>query len=199
MPWASLPCGVRGLSGSGIKLVSTSLAGRLFTTEPPGKPLLSAFRELQQCGKRGQGSLPNTAHYLRQITSRWMWRAKKHGLTLSSLVTSEEHGVLVDKTHILAASSIIFVSLKWVLDSPFTSAVTLLPSLFHMAYMYRTFLCRAKNLWSQKDTPLEAAVQLQYENVLSLIFTCIRIQIKTEGRESAKYKIGKKYQERSRN
>lgn len=38
---------------------------------------------------------------------------------------------------------------------------------------------RAKNLLSQKDTPLEVAVQLQYENVLSLIFTCIRIQIKT--------------------
>ena len=128
-----------------------------------------------------------------------MRRAKKHGLTFSSLVTSEEHGVLVDKTHILAASSIIFVSLKWVLDSPFTSAVTLSPSLFHMAYMYRTFLCRAKNLWSQKDTPLEAVVQLRYKNVLSLIFICIRIQIKTEGRESANYKIGKKYQERSRN
>ena len=40
------------------------------------------------------------------------------GLLLSSLVTSEEHGVLVDNTHILTASSIIFVSLEWVLDSP---------------------------------------------------------------------------------
>ena len=91
------------------------------------------------------------------------------------------------------------MSLEWVLDSPFTSAVTLSPSLFHVAYMYRTFLRRAKKLLSQKDTPLEAAVQLQYENVLSLIFTYIRIQIKTEGRESANYKIGKKYEERSSN
>ena len=87
-----------------------------------------------------------------------MWRAEKHGLTLSSSVTSEERGVLVDETHIPAASSIIFVSLEWVLDSPFTSAVTLSPSLFHVAYMYRTFLRRAKNLLSQKDPPLEAAI-----------------------------------------
>ena len=95
------------------------------------------------------------------------------GLLLSSLVTSEEHGVLVDNTHILTASSIIFVSLEWVLDSPFTSAVTLSPSSFHMACMDRIFLCRAKNLLSQKDSLLEAAVQLRDENVLGLIFTYV--------------------------
>ena len=37
-PWASLLHSVWDLPGSGIESVSPALAGRLFTSEPPGKP-----------------------------------------------------------------------------------------------------------------------------------------------------------------
>ena len=36
--WAQLLWGVWNLPGSGIELVSPTLADRFFTTEPPGKP-----------------------------------------------------------------------------------------------------------------------------------------------------------------
>ena len=39
--WAYLLCGTWDLSRSGIDPVSPALAGRFFTTEPPGKPFLS--------------------------------------------------------------------------------------------------------------------------------------------------------------
>ena len=36
--WPLLLCGMWDLPGSGIKPVSPALAGRFFTTEPPGNP-----------------------------------------------------------------------------------------------------------------------------------------------------------------
>ena len=36
-----LLCGLWGLPGPGVELMSPALAGRFFTTEPPGKPALS--------------------------------------------------------------------------------------------------------------------------------------------------------------
>ena len=41
--WAQLRRHMRDLPRAGIKLVSSTLAGRFFTTEPPGKPLLCWF------------------------------------------------------------------------------------------------------------------------------------------------------------
>ena len=40
---AKLPHGIRDLPGPGIKPVSPALAGRFFTTEPPGKPTFCRF------------------------------------------------------------------------------------------------------------------------------------------------------------
>ena len=37
--WAQMLCSMWDLPRSGVKLVSPALAGRLFTSEPPGKPL----------------------------------------------------------------------------------------------------------------------------------------------------------------
>ena len=37
------------LPGPGIELVSLALAGRFFTTEPPGKPLLRRYQCLNSC------------------------------------------------------------------------------------------------------------------------------------------------------
>ena len=42
--WISLPHGMWDLSGSGIKFMSPALAGRFFTTEPPGKPSRIIFK-----------------------------------------------------------------------------------------------------------------------------------------------------------
>ena len=43
--WAWLVCGMWDLPGLGMELVSPALAGRLFTTEPPGKPSISLFAD----------------------------------------------------------------------------------------------------------------------------------------------------------
>ena len=42
--WAQLPCGVWDLPGSGIEPASSASAGAFFTTEPPGKPSVIAFK-----------------------------------------------------------------------------------------------------------------------------------------------------------
>ena len=44
--WAQLLCCMQGLPGPGIKLVSPALAGRFFTTEPPGKPAVEFLNGL---------------------------------------------------------------------------------------------------------------------------------------------------------
>ena len=47
---ASLLRGMWDLPGSGIEPVSPALAGRFFTTEPPGKPTLYPWMKLEQEG-----------------------------------------------------------------------------------------------------------------------------------------------------
>ena len=49
--WASLLCGMWDLPGPGIKPVSLALAGRFFTTEPPGEPVaaFSAIHFYEPC------------------------------------------------------------------------------------------------------------------------------------------------------
>ena len=42
---AWLPRGMWDLPGSGIEPISPTLAGRFFTTEPPGKPAPSPFKD----------------------------------------------------------------------------------------------------------------------------------------------------------
>ena len=57
-PWAQLLHSMWDLSRSGIKPVSPSLAGRCFTTEPPGEPMCFIFKDIsilfskQTCFKR---------------------------------------------------------------------------------------------------------------------------------------------------
>lgn len=79
----------------------------------------------------------------------------QHWLPLSSFVTSEELGILKDKTHVLLPSprDNICEQLKLDTEPPFTSALTLTPSLTHVANMYRTFPFGATDINSQKNGP----------------------------------------------
>ena len=47
--WAQLFHGMWDLPRSGIEPMSPALAGRFFTTEPPGKPLSTAFVKNTSC------------------------------------------------------------------------------------------------------------------------------------------------------
>ena len=78
--WSGLPFpSPGGFSDPGIKLVSPSLAGRFFTTEPPGKPLF--FRYHPPYSSPEQPSWPEAMTSL--ISSRCYPNGARGGISLS--------------------------------------------------------------------------------------------------------------------
>ena len=59
--WAQLLLSMSNLPGSGIEPMSPALAGRFFTTGPPGKPYIQFFKEPPYCSPSEKAMAPHSS------------------------------------------------------------------------------------------------------------------------------------------
>lgn len=118
-------------------------------------------------------------------------------LVWSSLVTSEELSILVDKTHFVSfpPANGICEYLKLDPDSPFTSAVTLVHP-YSMGPKCTELPCLAPRTSNLKKTAPKRHPQASVRKWPRFSICIFRINIKTAGRELANCNIRKNYQEK---